>query len=323
MDDLFGLASFVSDDCLPESIPAVEQPVRVAGNPSCNFRRAPGRSGLLQQCHKDVSLHRLSQMNPILDRREFLRLTAGAVAGTMLQAGTVSASSTGVRVEAIAFDAFPIFDPRPVFALAEEMFPGKGADLAQAWRTRQFEYTWLRTVAGRYADFWQVSEDALVFAARMLKPDLDAQRRERLMNAYLKLKTWPDVPQALRTLKAAGIRLAFLSNFTRQMLVAGINNSGLEGVFEHLLSTDEVKQFKPAPRAYQMACIWIEARGDHLHRLRRMGCRGGEMVRFSDCLGQSAECAARDVARHARCYVQRIVGLGEFRHFFATLEPNS
>ena len=192
-------------------------------------------------------------MNPILDRREFLGLTAGAVAGTMLQAGTVSASSTGVRVEAIAFDAFPIFDPRPVFALAEEMFPGKGADLAQAWRTRQFEYTWLRTVAGRYADFWQVSEDALVFAARMLNLDLDSRRRERLMNAYLELKTWPDVPPTLKTLKAAGIRLGFLSNFSHRMLAAGINNSGLEGVFEHLLSTDEVKQFKPAPRAYQMA----------------------------------------------------------------------
>jgi len=192
-------------------------------------------------------------MDMILDRRKFLGLTAGAVAGTLLQAGTVSSSPISVPVKAIAFDAFPIFDPRTVFASAEEMFPGKGADLAQAWRTRQFEYTWLRTVAGHYANFWQVTEDALIFAARDLKLDLDAQGRGRLMNAYLKLKTWPDVPQALRTLKAAGIRLAFVSNFTRQMLEAGISNSGLEGVFEHLLSTDEVKQFKPAPRAYQMA----------------------------------------------------------------------
>jgi 2-haloacid dehalogenase len=71
-------------------------------------------------------------------------------------------------VRAVAFDAFPIFDPRPVSSLAEEFFPGKGAELSNAWRTRQFEYTWLRTVAGRYADFWQVTEEALTFAARAL-----------------------------------------------------------------------------------------------------------------------------------------------------------
>jgi 2-haloacid dehalogenase len=125
--------------------------------------------------------------------------------------------------------------------------------LSKAWRTRQFEYTWLRTVAGRYADFWQVTEDALVFAAKDLKVDLDSQRRARLMNAYLELKAWPDVPQALKSLKAAGIRLALLSNFSRRMLEAGIKNAGLDGMFEQLLTTDEVKQFKPAPGAYQMA----------------------------------------------------------------------
>jgi len=73
------------------------------------------------------------------------------------------------------------------------------------------------------------------------------------MNAYLELTAWPDVPQALSSLKVAGIRLAFLSNFSRRMLEAGIKNSGLEGMFEQVLTTDEVKQFKPAPRAYQMA----------------------------------------------------------------------
>ena len=73
------------------------------------------------------------------------------------------------------------------------------------------------------------------------------------MNAYLDLRAWPDVPQTLKSLKASGIRLAFLSNFTARMLEAGINNSGLEGMFEHVLSTDSVKAFKPAPRAYQMA----------------------------------------------------------------------
>jgi len=188
-----------------------------------------------------------------LDRRAFLGLTAGAVAGTLLGPAPASAAAIRAHVRAVAFDAFPILDPRPVFALAEELFPGNGAALSHAWRTRQFEYTWLRTVAGRYADFWQVTEDALVAAARALKLDLDSRRRARLMNAYLELKAWPDVPQALASLKAAGMRLAFLSNFSRRMLEAGIKNSGLDGMFDHLMSTDAVQQFKPAPRAYKMA----------------------------------------------------------------------
>ena len=197
-------------------------------------------------------------MKTRLARRQFLSLTACAVAGELVKSHAASAVTTGVRVQAIAFDAFPIFDPRPIYALAEELFPGRGAEFSKAWRTRQFEYTWLRTVVGRYADFWQVTEDALLFAARDLKLALDSRKRARLMNAYLDLNVWPDVPEALKSLKAAGIRLAFLSNFSRQMLDAGIENSGLTGIFEQVLTTDQVKQFKPAPRAYQMA---LEALG--------------------------------------------------------------
>lgn len=192
-------------------------------------------------------------MKTTLARRQFLSLTASAVAGAVVEGRAASAVAAYVPVQAIAFDAFPIFDPRPIPALADEVFPGRGPELCQVWRTRQFEYTWLRTVAGRYADFWNVTEDALVFAARSLNLDLDSQRRARLMNAYLELKAWPDVPQTLDSLKAAGIRLAILSNFSRRMLDAGIKNSRLEGMFDQILSTDHVQQFKPAPRAYRMA----------------------------------------------------------------------
>jgi 2-haloacid dehalogenase len=192
-------------------------------------------------------------MSTSLNRRAFLKLTAGALAGTLFHPAPLHAMEASAQVRAVAFDAFPIFDPRPIFALAEDLFPGKGAELGKAWRTRQFEYTWLRTLADRYTDFWQVTGDALNFAAGSLKLNLTAEKRERLMNAYLKLKPWPDVPDALKKLKASGIRLAFLSNFTRGMLEAGLRSAGLEHAFEHILSTDEVKQFKPAPRAYQMA----------------------------------------------------------------------
>jgi 2-haloacid dehalogenase len=187
-----------------------------------------------------------------LDRREFLRLTAGGVlaSASIVRWGARVARHSQYR--AIAFDAFPIFDPRPVFALAETLFPGKGADLSNAWRTRQFEYQWLRASAGQYADFWQTTEDGLVFAAKLLQLELTPQKRAQLMQAYLGLKAWPDVASALNALREAGIRLALLSNMTATMLEGGIKNAGLDGVFEHVLSTDRIRTYKPDPRAYQM-----------------------------------------------------------------------
>ncbi|MBI3561842.1 MAG: haloacid dehalogenase type II [Gammaproteobacteria bacterium] len=186
-------------------------------------------------------------------RREFLSLAAAGVAAGVLVSTPSAHAETTPKIKAIAFDAFPIFDPRPVFALAEQLFPGKGTELSNAWRTRQFEYQWLRALSGNYADFWQATEESLMFAAELLKLDLTPDKRKLLMEAYLRLKAWPDVPLALKSLKSAGIRLAFLSNATPKILDSGIKNSRLEGVFEHILSTDKIKTYKPDSRAYQMA----------------------------------------------------------------------
>lgn len=189
----------------------------------------------------------------LLNRREFLNLAATGIAAVGLAAMPLAYSANEAKIKAIAFDAFPVLDPRPVFALAEQLFPGKGTELNNAWRTRQFEYQWLRALSGQYADFWQATEDSLVYAAELLKLDLTSDKRKQLMEAYLELKAWPDAPLALESLKNAGIRLAFLSNATPKILDAGIKNSGLDGVFEHVLSTDKIKTYKPDPRAYQMA----------------------------------------------------------------------
>jgi 2-haloacid dehalogenase len=186
----------------------------------------------------------------LLNRRKFVTLTAAAV--TAATAIVPAANGAQTKIKAIAFDGFPIIDPRPVFAKVDEMFPGKGQELGNAWRMRQFEYTWLRTMGGHYVDFWQVTEESLVFAAKMLKIELSADRRGQLMQSYLGLKAWPDVAPALQQLKAAGIRMAFLTNLTDVMLDAVVQNSGLEGFFENHLSTDKVRAFKPDPRAYQM-----------------------------------------------------------------------
>ncbi|MGZ4866905.1 MAG: haloacid dehalogenase type II [Candidatus Angelobacter sp.] len=202
-----------------------------------------------------------------MNRREFMALTASGLASCALgmrSGNTGRGQAPKTKIKAIAFDAFPIFDPRPVFALAEELFPGNGTALSDGWRTRQFEYTWLRVVAQRYVNFWQVTEDALVFATNRLKLDLSAEKREKLMSGYLNLKAWPDVPPALSALRKSGLRLALLSNFTQHMLQTNIKSAGLPGIFEEVISTDQARTFKPDPRAYRLGIESLGLQGNQI-----------------------------------------------------------
>jgi 2-haloacid dehalogenase len=189
-------------------------------------------------------------------RREFVSaLMAGAAAVALgLEARAVQ------PIKAIVFDAFPIFDPRPVFTLAEAIAP----HLSDEWRTRQFEYTWLRVAAGKYADFEQVTRDALTFAAKKVKVQLSSDQRERLMRAYFELKSWPEAAPALKQLKSSGYRLAFCSNFTSRMLEGCIRASALDGVFDEVISTDAARTFKPDPRAYQLACDRLKLKREEI-----------------------------------------------------------
>ncbi|WP_244500962.1 haloacid dehalogenase type II [Methyloceanibacter marginalis] len=107
--------------------------------------------------------------------------------------------------------------------------------------------------AGEYEDFWKVTRDGLLYAAEATDVALSPRQVEKIMNGYLTLKAWPDAAAALETLKTAGLRLAFLSNFTPHMLRAAIESAGLEGTFEQALSTDAVRTYKPDPRAYRLA----------------------------------------------------------------------
>ncbi|HSE75988.1 MAG TPA: haloacid dehalogenase type II [Dongiaceae bacterium] len=185
-------------------------------------------------------------------RRDFMHLAAtGAAATAIVSVGAAAAPAPAIK--AVAFDGFALIDPRPVAARAEAMFAENGRSLMAAWRTHQFGYSWLRTLGGQYVDFWRVTQDALEASARALKLELSAQQRDALMQTYLDLKAWPDAAPVLRRLKDAGMRLAFLSNFTAPMLDAAVKNSGLEGLLEAHLSTDRVQAYKPDPRAYAMA----------------------------------------------------------------------
>ena len=182
-----------------------------------------------------------------------MSLVGAGAAAAALSGEPVLAAVSRTKIRAIAFDGLAVFDVRPVATLAERIFPGRGEEVSALWRTRQFEYTWLRTVGRRYADFWQVTEDALVFSCKSLKLELTRADSNRLMQSYLELKAWPDAPAALKELKASGLQMAFLSNFTAAMLDQAVKNSGLEGIFADHLSTDRVGAFKPDPQTYRMA----------------------------------------------------------------------
>ena len=124
--------------------------------------------------------------------------------------------------------------------------------LTSLWRDKQLQYTWLRALQGRHADFWQVTGDALDFALETLdidKPGL----RDRLMQLYLTLDTFPEVPSVLSALKTAGLKTAILSNGSPRMLDAAVVGAKLNGLLDAVLSVEDVGVYKPHPKVYGLA----------------------------------------------------------------------
>ncbi len=158
-----------------------------------------------------------------------------------------------MKLSALVFDAYgTLFDVHSVAAECESLFAGRGAALSELWRAKQLQYTWLRSLMGRYADFWQITGDALAYACRALELACSDDMRERLLNQYLRLDAFPEGPAALRAL-AARHTLAILSNGTSHMLEAVAEHCGVRDTFSAILSVDAVHVYKPDPRAYELA----------------------------------------------------------------------
>jgi 2-haloacid dehalogenase len=168
------------------------------------------------------------------------------------------------RFKAVAFDYFVIFDANSVVPEVETVFPGKGAEFARIWRTKQFEYCYLRTITGRFADFAAVTEDALVYAAEVMHLDLTSDTRQRLLNAYLTLKPWPDAADGMRKLRAAGVCIITISVFSGRMLRANAAHAGIADLFDELLSTEVNQSYKPDPRAYALGMERLHLRKDEI-----------------------------------------------------------
>jgi 2-haloacid dehalogenase len=155
-------------------------------------------------------------------------------------------------VRALVFDAYgTLFDPFAVKTRAEELFPGNGAALSQLWRAKQLEYSWLRTLMGRYENFWKITEDALVFSCRTLKLSCDEHQRKQLMQVYLTLPAFPEVKPALE--KLSHLPLSILSNGTPEMLAPLVAANNMTRVFKNIFSVDTLQMYKPRPEVYQHA----------------------------------------------------------------------
>ena len=158
------------------------------------------------------------------------------------------------EISALVFDAYgTLFDVHSVTRRADVLFPGKGAALSQAWRSKQLEYTWLRSLMGRYRDFNQVTEAALDWALEALSLEANDSARLALLGEYRELAMFPEVRAAVAQLAAAR-PLAILSNGHPDMLDAVVDHNGLR---EHLrggvLSVHAAGIFKPAPPVYAIA----------------------------------------------------------------------
>lgn len=168
------------------------------------------------------------------------------------------------RFKAVAFDYFVIFNPNSVIAEVEKAFPGKGTEFTKAWRAKQFEYGFLRSITGRHEDFFKVTEDALVYTAQAMKLPLPPEVRARLLNAYLALQPWPDSIEGLRKLKAAGVRIITIANFSSRMLRANAEGAGIADLFDELLSTEVDATYKPDPRAYALGMERLKLKKDEI-----------------------------------------------------------
>jgi len=156
-------------------------------------------------------------------------------------------------IRACVFDAYgTLFDVHSAAARCRDDLGGKADAMSDVWRQKQLQYTWLRSLMGTHADFWQVTGDALDFALAAVGLD-DPAMRERLMELYLQLDAYPEVPAMLRRLKDGGFITAILSNGAPAMLDAAVRSARLGDTLDRVLSVEDVGIFKPDPRVYQLA----------------------------------------------------------------------
>jgi 2-haloacid dehalogenase len=168
------------------------------------------------------------------------------------------------RFKAVAFDYFVIFDPNSILPAVEKVAPGRALEFTRAWRSKQFEYGFLRAITKQHADFFEVTGDALDYTAAAMQVRLDGEARTRLLNAYLTLEPWPDARQALERLRAAGVRIITIANFSPIMLRANADHAGITAHFDQLISTARNSTYKPSPGAYALGMQALDMKKEEI-----------------------------------------------------------
>ncbi|MEK9967895.1 MAG: haloacid dehalogenase type II [Ferrovibrio sp.] len=224
---------------------------------------------------------------------------------------------TGIK--ACLFDAYgTLFDVSAAArALASELGP-HWQPLADTWRAKQLNYSWLRSLMGAHVDFWQVTADALDFAMdeRGIR---EAGLRQRLLDLYFNLACYPEVPDMLRRLKDAGLITGILSNGSPPMLEAACRSAGLDSLIDHLISVEDVGIYKPDPRIYRLAMerLMLPAAAIAFHSSNgwdiHAGKRAGFFAIWINRSGQPAERLPNppDVVLRSLDEVPAILGAGE------------
>ena len=170
-------------------------------------------------------------------------------------------------LRALVFDAYgTLFNVHSVMTTCEALFPGKGNALSQLWRTRQLEYSWLRSLMGRYVDFNQITRESLQVACTSLGLTYSDAVSTQLNHAYRTLALFDDTLPTLQQLRRQqpAVKLAILSNGAAEMLNAVVACNKLDGMLDAVLSVDEVAVFKPDPRVYQLACDRLRLNRDEI-----------------------------------------------------------
>ena len=172
-----------------------------------------------------------------------------------------------VNLDALVFDAYgTLFNVHSVVTECERIFPGNGQALSQLWRSKQLEYSWLRSLMGRYVSFNQVTAESLEFACRALGLPCAEATQMALNAAYRTLRPFDDAVHALARLGKTHkqCKLAILSNGAPEMLNAVVKHNQFDNCLDEVLSVDAIGIFKPDPRVYQLAEDRLQIARSHI-----------------------------------------------------------
>ena len=163
-----------------------------------------------------------------------------------------------MQYKSIVFDAYgTLFDVtaaarKSVLVSSSSLLKNSWVDLAEIWRKKQIEYTWLQNILNCHADFGDITSKSLDFALEEMALDQEPKLRETLLDLYWRSEIYPEVGQILKELKVLNIRLAILSNGTPEMLLSACASTGINQYFDFIVSVNEVGIFKPDKRVYEL-----------------------------------------------------------------------